>query len=32
MKTNQNERERSIDVTPNDNVVTNSQALKISLS
>ena len=32
MKTNQNERERSINVTPNDNIVTNSQALKISLS
>ena len=32
MKTNQNERERTINVTPNDNIVTNSQALKISLS
>ena len=32
MKTNQSERERSIDVTSNDNIVTNSQALKISLS
>ena len=32
MKTNQSERERSIDGTSNDNIVTNSQALKISLS
>ena len=32
MKTNQSERERSIDVTSNDNIVTNNQALKISLS
>ena len=32
MKTNQSERERSINVTPNDNIVANSQALKISLS
>ena len=32
MKTNQSEKERSINVTPNDNVVTNSQTLKISLS
>ena len=32
MKTNQSERERSINVTPNVNTVTNSQALKISLS
>ena len=32
MKTNQNERERSINVTPNDNIVTNSQTLKMSLS
>ena len=32
IKTNQSERERSINVTPNDNIVTNSQALKISLS
>ena len=32
MKTNQSERERSINVTPNDHIVTNNQALKISLS
>ena len=32
MKSNQSERKRSIDVTSNDNTVTNSQALKISLS
>ena len=32
MKTNRSERERSINVTLNDNIVTNSQALKISLS
>ena len=32
MKTNQSERERSIDVNSNDNIVMNSQALKISLS
>ena len=32
MKPNQSERERSISVTPNDNIVTNSQTLKISLS
>ena len=32
MKTNQIKRERNITVTPNDNIVTNSQALKISLS
>ena len=32
MKTNQSEKERSINVPPNDNVVTNSQTLKISLS
>ena len=32
MKSNQSERERSINVTSNDNIVTNSQALKISLS
>ena len=32
MKTNQSERDRSIDVTPNDKIVTNTQALKISLS
>ena len=32
MKTNQSERKRSIDVTSSDNTVTNSQALKISLS
>ena len=32
MKINQNERERSINVTPNDNIETNSEALKISLS
>ena len=32
MKTNQSERERSINVTPNDNIITNSQVLKISLS
>ena len=32
MKTNQSERERSTDVTSNDNIVTNSEALKISLS
>ena len=32
MKTNQSERERSINVTPNGNIVANSQALKISLS
>ena len=32
MKTYESERERSINVTPNDNKVTNSQALKISLS
>ena len=32
MKTNQNEREGIINVTHNDNIVTNSQALKISLS
>ena len=32
MKTNQIKRERNIIVTPNDNIVTNSQALKISLS
>ena len=30
MKTNQSERGRSINVTPNENIVTNSQALKIS--
>ena len=29
MKTNQSERERSTGVTSNDNIVTNSQALKI---
>ena len=29
MKFNQSERKRSIDVTSNDNTVTNSQALKI---
>ena len=29
MKTNQSERERSIGVTSNDNIVTNNQALKI---
>ena len=32
MKTNQSERKRSIDVTSNDNTVTNREALKISLS
>ena len=32
IKTNQIKRERNITVTPNDNIVTNSQALKISLS
>ena len=32
MKTNQSETERSINATPNDDIVTNSQALKISLS
>ena len=32
MKTNQSEREREAPVTLNDNIVTNSQALKISLS
>ena len=32
MKTNQSERETITDVTPNDNIVTNSQALKMSLS
>ena len=32
IKSNQSERERSIDVTSNDNIVTNSQALKKSLS
>ena len=32
MKTNQSERKRSIDLTSNDNTVTNSEALKISLS
>ena len=32
MKANQSERERSIDVTPTDNIVTNNQALKISLT
>ena len=30
MKTNQSERGRSINVTPNENIATNSQALKIS--
>ena len=32
MKTNQSEKETFTDVTPNDNIVTNSQALKMSLS
>ena len=32
MKTNQSERKRSIFLTSNDNAVTNSEALKISLS
>ena len=32
MKTNQNERETNINVTANDNIVTNSHALKTSLS
>ena len=32
MKTNQSERERSIDLTSNDNIVTNSKALNISLT
>ena len=32
MKTNQTERKRSIDVISNGNIVTNSQALKLSLS
>ena len=32
MKTNQSERKRSIDLTSNDNTVTNNEALKISLS
>ena len=31
MKTNQSEKERSINVTPNNNIITNSQVLKISL-
>ena len=32
MKTNQRERERSIDITFNDNIETNNKTLKISLS
>ena len=32
MKTNQSERKRSIDLTSNDNTVTNSEVLKILLS
>ena len=32
MKTNQSERERITDATPSENLVTNSQALKMSLS
>ena len=32
MKTNQSERERSIDITFNDNIETNNKTLKISLS
>ena len=32
MKTNQSERERSIDLTSNDKIVTNSKALNISLT
>ena len=32
MKANQSERERITNATPNDNIVMNSQALKISLS
>ena len=32
MKTNQSERKRSIDLTSNDNIITNSKALNTSLS
>ena len=32
MKTNQSEKKRSIDLTSNDNIITNSKALNTSLS
>lgn len=32
LKTSQSERDRIIDATPNDDILTNSQALRMSLS